>query len=71
MVLLAIGVGLGLPLTLLTTKYIKGQLFGLAALDSLTFTIALGVVSAITMFAAWLPARRASKVDPMLALRCD
>ena len=70
-VLLAIGVGLGLPLTLLTTKYIKGQLFGLSALDPVTFTVALAVVSAMTMFAAWLPARRASKVDPMVALRCD
>jgi ABC-type antimicrobial peptide transport system permease subunit len=71
LVLLAIGVGLGLPLTLLTTKYIKGQLFGLSALDPVTFTVALAVVSAMTMFAAWLPARRASKVDPMVALRCD
>jgi predicted permease len=71
LVLLAIGVGLGLPLTLLTTKYIKGQLFGLGALDPVTFGVALAVVSAMTMFAAWLPARRASKVDPMVALRCD
>jgi predicted permease len=69
--LLAIGVGLGLPLTLLTTKYIKDQLFGLSALDPMTFTVALIVVSAMTLFAAWLPARRATKVDPMVALRCD
>lgn len=71
LVLLAMGVGLGLPLTLLTTKYIKDQLFGLSALDPMTFTVALIVVSAMTMFAAWLPARRATKVDPMVALRCD
>jgi predicted permease len=71
LLLLALGVGLGLPLTLLTTKYIKGQLFGLSALDPVTFTVALAVVSAMTMFAGWLPARRASKVDPIVALRCD
>jgi predicted permease len=71
LLLLAIGVGLGLPLTLLTTKYIKDQLFGLSALDPMTFTVALIVVSAMTLFAAWLPARRATKVDPMVALRCD
>ncbi len=71
LLLLAIGVGLGLPLTLLATKYIKDQLFGLSALDPITFTVALIVVSAMTLFAAWLPARRATKVDPMVALRCD
>ena len=71
LLLLAIGVGMGLPLTLLTTKYIKGQLFGLSALDPVTFAVALIVVSAMTLFAAWLPARRATKVDPMVALRCE
>ena len=71
LLLLAIGVGLGLPLTLLTTKYIKDQLFGLSALDPMTITVALIVVSAMTVFAAWLPARRATKVDPMVALRCE
>jgi putative ABC transport system permease protein len=69
--LLTIGVGLGLPLTLLTTKYIKGQLFGLSARDPMTFTVALIVVSAMTLFATWLPARRATKIDPMVALRSD
>jgi predicted permease len=71
LLLLAIGVGLGLPLTLLTTKYFKDQLFGLSALDPMTFTVALVTVSAMTLLAAWLPARRATKVDPMVALRCD
>jgi predicted permease len=71
LLLLTIGVGLGLPLTLLTTKYIKNQLFGLSARDPVTFTVALIVVSAMTLFATWLPARRATKVDPMVALRCD
>jgi ABC-type antimicrobial peptide transport system permease subunit len=65
------GVGLGLPLTLLAAKYIKDQLFGLGALDPMTFTIALTVVSVMTLLAAWLPARRATKVDPTVALRCD
>jgi predicted permease len=71
LLLLAIGVGLGLPLTLFTTKYIKDQLFGLSALDPFTFGAALVVVCGMTLFAAWLPARRATKVDPMVALRCD
>jgi predicted permease len=71
LLLLGIGVGLGLPFTLLATKTIKDQLFGLSALDPMTFTVALLVVSAMTLLAAWLPARRATKVDPMVALRCD
>jgi ABC-type antimicrobial peptide transport system permease subunit len=71
LLLLAIGVGLGVPLTLATTKYIKDQLFGMSVLDPATFAAALAVVSAMTLLAAWLPARRAAKVDPMVALRCD
>jgi len=71
LLLLAIGVGLGLPLTYAGTKYIKEQLFGLSALDPITLAVALLVVSSMTLFAAWLPSRRASRVDPMVALRCD
>jgi predicted permease len=71
LLLLALGVGLGLPLTFAGTKYIKDQLFGLSPLDPMTFGAALLIVSAMTLLAAWLPARRATKVDPMVALRCD
>ena len=71
LVMLGLGVGLGLPLALGSTRYIKAQLFGMSALDPLTFGVALLVVSVMTVLAAWLPARRASRVDPMVALRCD
>jgi predicted permease len=71
LLLLAIGAGLGLPLAFASTRYIQDQLFGLGALDPMTFTVALTVVCAMTLFAAWLPARRATKVNPMVALRCD
>jgi ABC-type antimicrobial peptide transport system permease subunit len=60
-----------LPLTLFATRYIKDQLFGVSALDPMTFAVALIVVSGMTLLAAWLPARRAAKVDPMVALRCE
>ena len=69
--LLAIGTGLGLPLALLATKAIKQQLFGLDPIDPFTFAAALSVVCGMTMMAAWLPARRAAKVDPVVALRSE
>jgi predicted permease len=71
LLLLGIGVALGLPLTLAATRSIKEQLFGLGPLDPLTIGSALTVVSVMTLLAAWLPARRAAHVDPMVALRCD
>jgi predicted permease len=71
LLLLAIGLALGLPLAFASTRYIREQLFGITALDPTTFAAAIAVVAAMTIFAAWLPARRATKVDPMIALRCD
>ena len=71
LLLLAMGISLGLPLTFFATKYIRDQLFGLSPLDPVTFGVSLCVVSGMTLLAAWLPARRAARVDPMVALRCD
>jgi ABC-type antimicrobial peptide transport system permease subunit len=71
LLLLTLGLGLGLPLTFAVTRIIRDQLFGINAVDPATFTTAIGTVAAMTLFAAWLPARRAAKVDPMVALRCD
>jgi len=69
--LLGIGIGLGLPLTVAATILIRKQLFGLSAVDPATFLVAITVVTGMTLLAGWLPARRATRVDPMVALRCD
>jgi ABC-type antimicrobial peptide transport system permease subunit len=69
LLLLGTGVLLGLPLTLAFKGTIKHQLFGLSPLDPLTYVAAVSVVTAMTFFASWLPAYRASKMDPILALR--
>jgi len=71
LLLLVIGLALGLPLSLASTRIIRDQLFGITALDPSTFATAIAIVATITIAAAWLPARRATKVAPMIALRCD
>jgi len=67
----AIGACLGLPLALMATRVIKHQLFAMDAVDPTSFAVALGVVSLMTVIAGWLPARRAARVDPVTALRCE
>jgi predicted permease len=71
LVLLAMGTALGLLLALMATTVIKQQLFAMDAIDPISFSVALVVVSLMTIFAAWLPARRAANVDPVSALRCE
>ncbi len=71
LVLLAVGVALGVPLTLAATRLVQAQLFGLQSYDPVTLVGAITVIGAVTMLAAYLPARRAAKVDPMVALRYE
>jgi len=71
LVLLAIGIVIGIPATLAATRLIKTQLFGLSATDPMTLAGAVVVISAVTLVAAYLPARRAGRVDPMVALRYE
>jgi len=71
LLLLTIGVGLGLPLTIAATRGIQHQLFGLSAVDPVTFAIAIVVVAGMTLLATWIPARKASRVDPLIALRYE
>jgi predicted permease len=71
LVLLAVGLGLGLPLAFALTRLVREQLFGVTAVDPVTFVGAVVVVGGMTLVAAWWPARSAARVDPMTALRCD
>ena len=47
------------------------MLFGLTPLDPATFAGVSLLFAAVAIFAAWIPARRASRIDPLAALRCD
>jgi predicted permease len=71
LLLLAIGVALGIPATLAATRTVQSQLFGLSPTDPLTYIAAALVISVVTLIAAWFPAHRATKVDPIIALRYE
>ena len=68
-VMLASGVLLGLLLSAATGKLISGMLYDVGALDPIAFTIAPLVLAVAALFATWLPARRATRISPMAALR--
>jgi ABC-type antimicrobial peptide transport system permease subunit len=69
--LVLIGVLLGLPMALAAGRLVASQLYGLKTSDPLTLSAAIGLLVAVASLAAYLPARRASKVDPMVALRYE
>jgi ABC-type antimicrobial peptide transport system permease subunit len=71
LVLLAIGIAIGVPATLIATRAVQAQLFGLSATDPLTFIAATLAITLVTLIAAWFPAHRATKVDPIVALRYE
>jgi predicted lysophospholipase L1 biosynthesis ABC-type transport system permease subunit len=69
LMLIAIGLVIGLLSALATTKTASTLLFGLQPNDPLTIAIASVLLCAVAMLAGYLPARRAARVDPMVALR--
>jgi ABC-type antimicrobial peptide transport system permease subunit len=71
LVLLGLGLAVGVPVALGSTGVLRNLLFRLSPLDPAAFAISIAVVTAMTVLAAWLPARRATRVDPMVALRCE
>jgi predicted permease len=70
-IMLVSGVAIGLLLAIATAKILSGILYGVGALDPVAFTVAPAVLAVAALIATWLPARRATRVDPVQALRAE
>ncbi|MGH2897972.1 MAG: FtsX-like permease family protein, partial [Solirubrobacteraceae bacterium] len=70
-VVTATGVAIGLVGAVLTTRFLRMLLFGVQPLDWVTFAAVAGLLAATALVASYVPARRATRADPMLALRSE
>jgi predicted permease len=69
--LLVLGLSIGVPVALSSTRILKSLLYELSPLDPMAISTAVAIVAVMTIAAAWLPAWRATKIDPMRALRAE
>jgi ABC-type antimicrobial peptide transport system permease subunit len=70
-IMAAAGLAIGLPVVLAGSKYVKAFLYGIAPNDPATIAAAAAMLLASGLLAAFLPARRASRIDPLGAIRCE
>jgi ABC-type antimicrobial peptide transport system permease subunit len=71
MILAGIGAGIGLAASVAFSSMLRSQLFEVSAFDPLTFSVTVLVLIAAALAGCFVPARRATKVDPMDALRYE
>jgi ABC-type antimicrobial peptide transport system permease subunit len=70
-IMVASGITIGLLLAIATAKILSGLLYGVSALDPIAFTVAPLLLAVAALIATWLPARRATRVNPIQALRTE
>jgi putative ABC transport system permease protein len=71
MLLVAISMAIGLLGAFMATRLLSSMLYGVAAWDPITFASIGTLIAAVAFLACWLPARRAARVDPVIALRAE
>ena len=69
--LVCLGMAIGIPLALLLGRFVADLLYGLTPADPLTIAAGALVILVVALIAAYIPARRASRVEPVVALRCE
>jgi putative ABC transport system permease protein len=69
--LTSIGIGIGLAGAMALTRYLEGMLYGVTPLDPLTYVAVVALFAAVTSIASYVPARRATRIDPLMALRYE
>ena len=66
-----VGVSIGIAVAAMLTRTISKLLIGVSATDPLTYAVVVTLLSTVALLACWLPARRATHVDPIVALRSE
>jgi putative ABC transport system permease protein len=66
-----LGIAVAAAMALAATRVLEQLLFGVSATDPVTFGAVALLLAAVALLASYIPARRATKVDPIVALRCE